>query len=119
MLTVVESIMRTYNVGMIGAGFMGHVHAYCWTVIPFFYKNPGYRCVLKAVCTSRQTSADAAREELGFEKSYADIKTLIDDPEVDVIDIASPNSIHKAALLASHQAGKPVYCDKPLTGSLE
>ncbi|MCL4506756.1 MAG: Gfo/Idh/MocA family oxidoreductase [Chloroflexi bacterium] len=111
--------METYRIGVIGAGFMGHVHSYCWTVIPFFYKNPGFKVALKAVCTSRQETADAAREELGFEKSYSDMLALIDDPEVDIIDIATPNHLHKNALLAAHSAGKRVYCDKPLTGNLE
>jgi predicted dehydrogenase len=111
--------MKTYNVGVIGAGFMGRVHSYCWTVIPFFYKNLGFRCALKAVCTSKQASADAAREELGCEKAYTDFVQMIEDPDIDVIDVASPNSLHKDALLAAHKAGKPVYCDKPLTGNLD
>ena len=111
--------MKTYNIGVIGAGFMGRVHSYCWTTIPYFYKNPGFKCVLKAVCTSKQASADAARDELGFEKSYTDFVALINDPEIDIVDIASPNSLHKDALLAAAKASKPVYCDKPLTGNVE
>jgi predicted dehydrogenase len=111
--------MKTYNVGVIGAGFMGHVHAYCWTAIPFFYKNTGYKCVLKAVCTSRLSSAEAARDELGFERAYDNAQAMITAPDIDLIDIASPNSLHKEALLAAHRAGKPVYCDKPLTGNLD
>jgi predicted dehydrogenase len=71
------------------------------------------------VCTSRQASADAARDELGFEKTYTDFVAMIEDPEVDVVDIASPNYLHKDALLAAARASKPVYCDKPLTGNLE
>ncbi len=111
--------MKNYNVGVIGAGFMGHVHSYCWTAIPFFYKNPGFKCNLKAVCTSKQATADAAGDELGFEKRYADVAALINDPDVDVIDIASPNHLHLEAVLLAHKAGKPVYCDKPLTGNLD
>ncbi len=111
--------MKTYNIGVIGAGFMGKTHSYGWTVIPFFYKNPGFRCVLKGVCTSKPETAEAARQELGFDKAYADPLALIDDPDIDIIDIASPNAFHKPALLAAVKAGKPVYCDKPLTGNLD
>ncbi|MCS7060451.1 MAG: Gfo/Idh/MocA family oxidoreductase [Anaerolineae bacterium] len=111
--------MKTYAIGVIGAGFMGRTHAYGWTVLPFFYDALGYRCVLKGVCTSRIETAEAARQTLGFERAYPDAETLISDPEIDVIDIASPNTFHKPAILAAAQAGKPIYCDKPLTGNLD
>jgi predicted dehydrogenase len=111
--------MKTYNIGVIGAGFMGHVHSYCWTVIPFFYKNPGFKVVLKAVCTSKQATAGAARDELGFERAYTDASALIDDPAINIVDIATPNNLHYDELVAAYKAGKPVYCDKPLTGNLE
>lgn len=111
--------MKTYRIGVIGAGFMGHVHSYCWSAIPFFYKNLDYRCVLQAVCTSKDATATASRDELGFTTSYTDQLTLINDPDVDVIDIATPNSLHVDALLAAEHAGKKVYCDKPLTGNLD
>lgn len=111
--------MKTYTIGVIGAGFMGRTHAYGWTVLPFFYNKLGYRCVLKGVCTSRPETAEAARQELGFERAYPDAHAMIADPEIDVIDIASPNTFHKPAILAAAQAGKPVYCDKPLTGNLD
>ncbi len=111
--------MKTYTIGIIGAGFMGRTHAFGWSSLPFFYKDLPYRCVLKAVATSKPESAEAARAELGFEKAYADALALITDPEVDLIDIASPNSAHLAAILAAAAGGKPVYCDKPLTGDLQ
>ncbi len=111
--------MKTYNIGLIGAGFMGHVHTYCWTAIPFFYKNPGFKIVLKAVATSKLATAQAARDELGYERAHSDAAALIADPEIDIIDIATPNSLHLDALLLAQQAGKRVYCDKPLTGNLE
>jgi predicted dehydrogenase len=111
--------MKTYNIGLIGAGFMGHVHSYCWTAIPFFYKNPGFNIKLKAIATSKPATAQAAQDELGYEQAYSDAAALIADPEIDIIDIASPNSLHLDALLQAQLAGKRVYCDKPLTGNLE
>ena len=110
--------METYRVGLLGAGFMGHVHSYCWTVIPFFYKNPSFKIELRSVATSNMTSAAAARAELGFERAYDNVKELVNDPDVDIIDIATPNNLHAEALLLAQNAGKRVYCDKPLTGNL-
>lgn len=111
-------MMKTYNIGLLGAGFMGKVHTYCWTTLPFFYSNPGFKVMLKTVATAHQQSAEAARVALGYEKATTNVDELINDPEIDIIDIATPNNLHHAALLAASQAGKQVYCDKPLTGNL-
>jgi predicted dehydrogenase len=43
---------------------------------------------------------------------------MVADPAIDIVDIASPNHRHLEAVLAANAAGTPVYCDKPLTGSL-
>jgi predicted dehydrogenase len=111
--------VTVYRIGILGAGFMGRTHAWCWTSLPFFFSDLPFRCVLKGVCTSRRETAERAREDLGFEIAYADAEEMIADPRIDIVDIASPNCHHLHALLAAERAGKPVYCDKPLTGSLE
>ncbi|MCC6444613.1 MAG: Gfo/Idh/MocA family oxidoreductase [Armatimonadetes bacterium] len=111
--------MTVYRVGVIGAGMMGKTHAWCWQSIPFFYGASEFRCVLTGVATSRMESARAACEAYGYRKAYDSALAMIEDPEIDIIDIASPNKFHREALLSAHRAGKPVYCDKPLTGSLE
>jgi len=111
--------MKTYRIGAVGAGFMGRTHALCWRSLPFFYSPLDFRCELHGVCTSRPETAEKARETFGFRRAYATVQQMAADPEIDILDIASPNSAHKDAILAAHAAGKPVYCDKPLTGSLQ
>jgi predicted dehydrogenase len=110
--------MKTYRVGIVGAGFMGRTHAWCWRSLPFFYSPLDFRVELHGVCTSRPDTARKAMETLGFARTYASVEEMANDPEIDIVDIASPNSAHLEALLAAHHAGKPVYCDKPLTGNL-
>jgi predicted dehydrogenase len=56
---------------------------------------------------------------LGFEKSTGDGRALINDPEVAVIDITSPNHLHCEMALAAIEAGKHVYCEKQLAVTLE
>lgn len=109
--------MRVYNIGLVGAGFMGRTHAWCWTSLPFFYADLPFRCVLKGVATSRPETAAKARDDLGFGRAYPDMASLVADPDIDIVDVASPNHRHLEAVLAARAAGKPVYCDKPLTGS--
>ena len=109
--------MRTYRIGIVGAGFMGRTHAWCWRSLPFFYSPLDFRCEPHGVCTARPETARKAMDELGFARTYASVEEMAQDPEIDIVDIASPNSAHLEALLAAHRAGKPVYCDKPLTGN--
>ncbi len=47
-------------------------------------------------------------------KWYADAKSLIEDPEVNAIYIATPPNVHEAYAIAAMQAGKPVYVEKPM-----
>ena len=101
------------GIGMLGYGGIGKLHALAYRSIPGIYPSlPPY--VMAAVCTSSKETAEAAAREGGFERAYADMKALVDDPNVHIIDIVLPNHQHKRAILLALQAGKHVYCEKPL-----
>ena len=42
------------------------------------------------------------------------MQTLVNDPDIDLVDITAPTILHKPIALAAIAAGKPVYCEKPL-----
>jgi len=111
--------MKTYRIGLIGAGFMGRTHAWAWRSLPYFYDPLPFRCELHGVVTSRPETAQHACEVLGVARPYETVQQMAEDPDIDILDIASPNSAHLQAVLTAHAAGKPVYCDKPLTGNLQ
>ncbi len=111
--------MKEYRVGVIGAGMMGKTHAWCWQSLPFFYEKLPFRARLHGVCTSRPETAEAARDAYGYARTYSSVAELIESDEIDIVDIASPNHCHLEAVLAAARAGKPMYCDKPLTGNLD
>ncbi len=110
--------MRTVNVGFIGFGFIGKVHAYGYVNLPLFYDPPPVKARLYAVCCSRPETAAKAKEQMGFEKAVTDYRELIADPKVDVAHICTPNALHREELLAAMAAQKHIYCDKPLTATL-
>ncbi len=58
--------------------------------------------------------AQQAAASLGFARSTADWRELLNDPRIDVIDICTPNHLHAEMALAAMAAGKHVYCEKPL-----
>ncbi|MFB3892826.1 MAG: Gfo/Idh/MocA family oxidoreductase, partial [Phycisphaerae bacterium] len=110
--------MRTYGVGIIGYGFMGRTHTLAYKSIPFYYSPRPLDFSLRAVCRAKkELAADAAREG-GFERAAESVEDLVSDPTVDIVHICTPNSQHIAALRAAIAAGKHIYCDKPVTGSL-
>jgi predicted dehydrogenase len=69
------------------------------------------------VAATNPASAAWARERGGFLTATVDWRELVARDDVDVVDIASPNRVHAEQLLAAIQAGKHVYCDKPLTAT--
>ena len=50
----------------------------------------------------------------GFARSGDDWQALCTDPDIDVVDICTPNHLHKDMALAAAAAGKHIYCEKPL-----
>jgi predicted dehydrogenase len=77
--------------------------------------------VLHAVSSRSSASAAAFAERFGFATSYSDdggttgYQRLIEDPEVDVVYIATPHGQHHEVALAALNGGKHVLCEKPFT----
>jgi predicted dehydrogenase len=111
--------MMKIGVGMIGYGFIGKVHAFAYHGIPFHYSPQPAETRLVAVATSRRETAEAARASGGFDACTTDWRTLIDRPDIQVIDICSPTADHAAQLIAALSAGKHVYCEKPLIAAAD
>jgi len=107
----------SYGIGLLGCGFIGKVHTYGHHVMPYYYQDMPWRARLVGVCTSRPETAEKARDGLGFEFGTTDAAELIEHPEVDVVHVCTPNTLHHDELLAAIAAGKHVYCDKPLTAT--
>jgi len=68
-----------------------------------------------AVGSRSQEAADRFAGEHGIPRAYGNWKALAEDPDVDVIYVATPHSAHHAATLACLAAGKAVLCEKPFT----
>jgi len=105
---------RTVNVGVIGAGFMGKAHSLAYAAMPmFFWPAPAIpRRAIIAEVTDDLAAEAAAR--FGYERSTGDWRRVVEDPEVDLVDIAVPNDAHPEIAIAAVEAGKHVICEKPL-----
>ena len=101
------------KIGLIGTGFMGKTHVFGFAAAQRVFDLP-YDLILHTVADQTEALAAQAARMLGFARSSGDWRSLIEDPEVDVIDITAPNALHKEMALAAIAAGKHVYCEKPL-----
>ncbi|MQX46090.1 Gfo/Idh/MocA family protein [Sinorhizobium medicae] len=104
---------RRLGIGLIGTGFMGKAHALGFTIAARVFDLP-FGLDLVSVADVTVEGAEAARGRLGFRKATTDWRDLLIDPEIDVIDITTPNLLHKEMALAAIAHGKHVYCEKPL-----
>ncbi|MCB9454269.1 MAG: Gfo/Idh/MocA family oxidoreductase [Anaerolineaceae bacterium] len=95
------------RVGIVGAGFMGRVHAAGWM------KTPAQIAGIYSI--DRDGAAQLARTVNG--QVYDDLDALIRD--VDVVDICVPTHLHHDMTLRAAAAGKDVVCEKPLARTIE
>jgi predicted dehydrogenase len=79
--------------------------------------SPNARSELRAVSTSRRSSADAAAAKFGV-RGYDNAQDLVDDPAVELVVVATRVSQHPEPVRAALRAGKPVYCEWPLAVDL-
>jgi xylose dehydrogenase (NAD/NADP) len=76
------------------------------------------RAELVAVASRSQERAEAYAAEWGIPRAYGSYQALLDDPDVDVIYISLPNSLHAEWAVRAAEAGKHVLCEKPLAVSI-
>lgn len=100
--------------GIIGVGGMGMSDIH-------FSSNDKYRLV--AVCDVDQKHLDNALEQERKQfkqelKSYHDFRDLINDPNIDVVHIATPPHWHGLMSVAAAKAGKDIWCEKPMTRTI-
>jgi predicted dehydrogenase len=105
--------MQRLHVGLIGSGFIGRSHAFAWRMAPAVFGLPVTPVLHTLADVDAATAARAART-LGFAKASGDWQAVATDPDIDLVDITTPNIWHKPMALAAIAAGKPVYCEKPL-----
>ena len=104
---------KRLRVGIAGFGAMGKTHAYSIASLPYFYENLPFCASVHGICTTSAEKSDRICDTLGFEVAYADAYAMIADPDIDVIDICTPNNSHFDIACAALDAGKHVLCEKP------
>ena len=110
---------KIYRVGILGFGMIGKVHAYAYAAMPFYSTPMGATFRITRVATSRKETAEQAKTICGAEVATTDYREITETPNIDIVHICTPNDLHVEPLLSAIRHRKKIYCDKPLTASLE
>jgi predicted dehydrogenase len=109
--------MKSLNIGLIGTGYMGKCHALAWNAVASVFGDVP-RPRLAALAEASQDLAERKAQELGFARATSDWRALVVDPEIDVVSITTPNAFHPDMAIAALEAGKHVWCEKPMATKL-
>jgi predicted dehydrogenase len=109
--------MKEVRVGMIGYKFMGKAHSQAYRDVNMFF--PGTpRVVMTAICGRNEEGVKQAQQQFGWAEYETDWSRLVARADIDLIDINAPSDAHKEIAVAAAQAGKHVFCEKPLALNL-
>jgi predicted dehydrogenase len=109
MATVTQTNAQTqpFRWGIIGTGGIAKAFARDITLLP--------DAEVVAVGSRSQQSADAFGDEIGVPRRHATYESLVGDPDLDAVYVATPHTGHRDAALLAIEAGKPVLVEKPFT----
>ena len=102
---------KKLKVGVIGVGGIAHTH------YPGWMESPDAEVV--AFADIKPDILARVGKEQGITRLYEKNDDLINDPEIDIIDICTPNMFHRPLAVQALEAGKHVICEKPLAPTPE
>lgn len=98
------------KVGIVGAGFMGGMHAECYNNLP--------NAKLLAIADADLTKAENLAKKYGV-KTYKRAEDLFKEEDIQIIDICLPTFLHKEYVIKAAEAGKNILCEKPIALTVE
>ncbi len=104
------------NVALIGQGFMGRTHSNAWGQVSRFFKVP-VKPVMHTVFGMPEEKPETMAR-WGWQNFSTDWQKTVASPEIDLVDIVTPNFMHAPPAKAAIAAGKHVSCEKPIAGTL-
>jgi len=105
------------TIALIGSKFMGRAHSNAWlNVARFFAVDP--QPVMHTVAARNAEELATFAATWGWQHATTDWRAAVISPEIDLVDIVTPNNVHAEQAIAALEAGKHVACEKPLAHTL-
>ncbi len=95
------------NLGLIGAGRIGNVHA-----TSVAYRIPGAQ--ISVVADIDEAAARRCAGRVNIPRTVTDYRALLDDPAIDAVLICAPTNLHTQMIVDAAAAGKHIFCEKPI-----
>jgi predicted dehydrogenase len=108
---------RPLQVALIGAKFMGRAHSNAWRQAGCFFDLPR-PVALHTIAARDAAELERFAAQWGWPNWTVRWKDIARDDAIDLVDIGTPNDVHKEQSIAMLEAGKHVACEKPLAGTL-
>ena len=105
------------NICLIGQKFMGRTHSNAYLKAPKFFDLPLHP-VMHTLVGRNAAELEEFRARWGWKQMSTDWKKTIHDPQIQLVDIGTPNNMHAEMSIAALEAGKNVACEKPLAGTI-
>ena len=110
---------QTINVGLVGYKFMGKAHSNAYRQVRHFFPDVARYPMLKALCGRDAAAVREAAEQYGWQDVETDWRALVARDDIELIDISTPGDTHAPIAIAAAEAGKHVFCEKPLANTLD
>jgi predicted dehydrogenase len=108
---------RKLNVGLIGYQFMGKAHSNAYRQVGRFFDLP-IEVGMKTICGRTEPAVKEAAEKFGWEDYQTDWRKVVEDPDIHIVDVSTPGNSHCEIAVAAAEAGKIVFCEKPIGNTL-
>ncbi len=105
---------KQVNVGLVGYLFMGKAHSVGYRDCSFAFPDVKAAPVMKEICGLVQSEAEQYAKQYGWERASEGFKHVVEADDIDMVDIAVGNDMHKEIALAAAKNGKHVFCEKPM-----
>ncbi len=109
----------TIGIGVVGFGWMGQAHSRSYLRIPTLFPDRTFDPRLVMCADNVESRRDDAVASFGFAAATSDWRRLVEHPEVVVVVVAAPNMLHEDVCVAALDAGKHLFCEKPVGGTPE
>ena len=108
----------TCNVALVGTKFMGRAHSNAYLNAAKFFDLP-VTPVMHTVAARNEADTKAFAQRWGWQNATTDWKAAVANPDIDLVDVVTPNNVHTDHTIAALEAGKHVACEKPLANTLD
>ncbi len=105
---------KQISIGIIGTGWMGSVHCRAYREVHERFPETGISANLVACADNLPGRAESEARRLGIPRWTEDWRELLDDPSIDAVSIATRNDSHVEIAIAAAEAGKHIFCEKPV-----